>query len=397
MKKVFLINLSYGIAGTEKRFLNIWKVLKLRGNVSPILVIPDTQALLFHEAGMLDIQDKDLYIIHENIIVRKLFKARFNNNTLNDIVTIIRSRFMAIGYQRAWKMIRKEKDAVIHMGMKCSALFPPDFPIVYECVDSTLSEFRRGHFKRASRKKSVINCQTDRIKTALTSAYKDEKTTWITVTSPSYFADYSSGNDQAVVKDEKLVLFVGRMAQEKNPELLIHAVNEMNKAGTQVKVSMFGEGPLAQKVKSAIADLNLDDIIETGFTKTPQHYLSKAAIFVSLQSGDNYGSQSLLEAMNSGCAVVATNAGETKRIINESNGILVGFNKNELADALTRLVNDPSHTAALGRNGKALVKSEYTADSYASYLEKLYEQAEHFFITKIKTNTNNQYAKSLKT
>ncbi len=380
MKKVFLINLSYGIAGTEKRFLNIWKVLKLRENVVPILVIPDTQAKLFCEAGMLDLSDKNLFIINENKVVRKLFKARFNNNTLNDIVTIIRSRFMAIGYQRAWRMIKKEKEAVIHMGMKCSALFPPTFPIVYECVDSTLSEFRRGHFIRASRKKSIINCQTDRIKAALTAAYKDEKTNWITVTSPSYFADYTSGNgNEMVVKDKKLVLFVGRMAQEKNPELLIYAVNEMHKAGTKVKVSMFGAGPMTQKIKSTIADLNLDNIIEIGFTKTPQKYLAKAAIFVSLQSGDNYGSQSLLEAMNSGCAIVATNTGETKRIINETNGILIGFDKKELASALTQLVNDPVRTAALGRNGSTLVQNEYTAHSYAAYLEKLYEQAELFF------------------
>lgn len=383
MKKVYLINLSYGIAGTEKRFLNIWKELKSRGNVIPKLVIPDTLATLFYQAGMLNISDPDLVLVPENKWVRELCKPRFKHSLLNDIVTIIRSRFMAFGYRTIWDIIRKDKSKVIiHMGMKCSALFPPNFPIVYECVDSTLSEFRRGHFLRASKKRSIVNCQTDRILSAVEQAYKGEKTNWKLYTSPSYFGSYQDSTNFPYSKDNSLIVFAGRMAPEKNPEIFVEALSLLHNKGLNFKAVILGEGPLFQKVKNRIAELDLSDKIEIMFSKNPEQYFDRASIFVSLQSGDNYGSQSLVEAMSAGCAVIASDVGETHRIINDTNGLLVRLDKSDLANAISQLLENPIRMEALGRNAMQLVRTRYTASFYAAYLEKLYESADLYFQNK---------------
>jgi glycosyltransferase involved in cell wall biosynthesis len=376
LKKVYLINLSFGIAGIEKRFLNIWKTLKLRNNVIPILVIPDTLANLLCNAGKLDLNDNLLIVVPEISLIRKLTSFTSKYSIINSIKSIIRSRFMSYRYKSVWRKIEKDKnDVVIHMGMKCSGLFPPDCPIVYECVDSLLNSFNSGHFIRASKKKSIINCQTDRIKNALTSSFKNEKTLWQLFTSPIYFADYSYSLNKSNSKDEKLILFAGRLSKVKNPELFVDAINELYLIGYKLHALILGEGPLFSIITEQIKNLKLNNCLEIRFSNNPVEYMNKAAIFVSLQEGDNYGSQSLLEAMASGCSIIASNVGETSRIIDESVGTLTTFDLNELVLCIKKMLDNPAETNEKGKNAEVLATKVYTADKYCEYLENLYSLA----------------------
>jgi glycosyltransferase involved in cell wall biosynthesis len=60
-----------------------------------------------------------------------------------------------------------------------------------------------------------------------------------------------------------------------------------------------------------------------------------------LQHFNNYPSQSLLEAMACGNAVVATNVGETHRLVDETVGLLIEPEAPALAEALNRLLDSP--------------------------------------------------------
>lgn len=376
LKKIYLINLSFGISGIEKRFLNIWETLKIRNNVTPILVIPDTLANLLYSAGKLDLNDNLLIVVPEISIIRKLTSFTSKYAIINSIQSIIRSRFMSYRYKSVWRKIEKDKNnIVIHMGMKCSGLFPPDCPIVYECVDSLLTSFNSGHFTRASKKKSIINCQTDRIKNALISSFKNENTLWHPLTSPIYFADYTYARNNSNVKDEKFILFAGRLSKEKNPELFIKAINELNSSGYKLHALILGEGPLFSKITKQIKYFKLNNCLEIRFSKNPVEYMNKAAIFVSLQEGDNYGSQSLLEAMASGCSIIASNVGETSRLINESVGALTTFDLNELVLCIKKMLENPAETKEKGKNAETLATTVYTANKYCEYLENLYSLA----------------------
>ncbi len=376
VKKVYLINLSFGIAGIEKRFLNIWKTLKLRKNVIPILVIPDTLANLLKHSGELDLNDNLLIVVPEFRIIRRFTSFTSKYPLVNSLKSIIRSRFMSYRYKSVWRKIEKDKNnVVIHMGMKCSGLIPPDCPIVYECVDSLLNSFNSRHFIRASKKKAIINCQTDRIKNALTSSFKNKKTLWHPMTSPIYFADYSHSVKKLNLKDDKLILFAGRLSKEKNPELFLKSIYELNSIGYELQGLVLGEGPLFSKLIDQLKIWKLNNSVEIKFSNNPVEFMNKAAIFVSLQEGDNYGSQSLLEAMASGCSIIASNVGETSRIINEHVGALTALDLNDLVSCIKKMLDNPTETFEKGKNAQIIATTVYTADNYCEYLENIYSLA----------------------
>jgi glycosyltransferase involved in cell wall biosynthesis len=371
---VYLINLSLGLAGIERRFANIWRTLRARGNVRPILVVPDTLATLLYEASLAEPRDELLWTIPEHPWFRALSRVRVPRRA-EPLVALARSRVVARGYAPVWDRIRKDSSAVVHIGMNCSALDPPDAPLVYECVDANLTQLGTRHYIRASARRCIIHCQTDRIRRALEDTMARRQPRWTTVTSPCYFASYPDRRGATGIRDQILVAFVGRLAAEKNPLLFVEAIARVRQSGLGVRALMLGEGPLLADVRHRIQQLQLDSEIEVGFSQNPPERLMDAAIYVTLQPGDNYGSQTLLEAMGAGCAIVATDVGETGRLVDADVGLLVGKSVNEIATAISDLIRRPERAAAMGAAASRRVRTEYTAEIYAAFLESLYSRA----------------------
>lgn len=373
MRNVYLINLSFGLAGIERRFANVWRVLTRRRNVHPVLVIPSPLAEVLRESELFPDEPGGALVLPEPGAVSWLaglpLPRRFDSP-----MAFFRSRVAARGYRTAWERISKDRDAVIHVGMNASALRPPDKPIVYECVDSTLSQLGTRHFRRAAARRSIVNCQTDRIRSALDACHAESRPRWQTLTSPAYFANYPE-HDPDVERDRSLIVFVGRLAPEKNPLMFIEAVGRVRQTGANCRAIMLGEGPLEADCRALIAKLRLDPFVTIDFAPKPWSVLASASIFVTLQTGDNYGSQSLLEAMGAGCAVIASDVGETHRIVTDDVGARTRLRVDELADAIQRMVSSPEKTRQLGDRARHIARTRYSADRYAEFLESLYERA----------------------
>jgi glycosyltransferase involved in cell wall biosynthesis len=374
MRNVYLINLSLGLAGTERRFANIWHELRRRGRVRPILVVPDTLAELLYKAELAAPGDALLWTVREHPFFRALSHAPSTSRG-DALIAWLRSRRLARAYEAVWARIRQDPSAVIHIGLNCSSLEPADAPIVYECMDSTLTQLGARHYVKAAARRSVIHCQTERIRIALEQTMAPRRPIWTTVSSQSYFASYPPEEPEHGGRHAMLVAFVGRLSPEKNPLLFVDAIARLRAAGLPCRGIMLGQGPMLAQVRARIEELGLRDALQVEFTARPVERLRSAAVFVSLQSGDNYGSQSLLEAMGSGCAVVATDVGETRRIVSAEVGRLVDFSVEALTDALSALLRDPGGTARMGASASRIARTEYSADRYAEFLESLYQRA----------------------
>lgn len=95
--------------------------------------------------------------------------------------------------------------------------------------------------------------------------------------------------------------------------------------------------------------------------------LKDAYIFLSLQIYDNYPSQSLIEAMAFGCTIIATDVGETRKMINENHGnLLISNNVNDLVEAIITLMERPHYTNFLN---KEFIMKNHTLESYSSYFK----------------------------
>jgi glycosyltransferase involved in cell wall biosynthesis len=371
VKNVYLINLSFGLAGIERRFANLWHALYRREVVFPILVIPSSLAELLDDAGLLPDDAAGLIVTSEPETLARIKMP----HALDVPMAIVRSRIAAVGYRSVWSRIERDANAIVHVGMNTSALRPPDTPAVYECVDASLEQLDTRHFRRASKRRCIIHCQTNRIRTALDLCFANREARWRTVTNPTYFAQYDERRSNGG-RDPGLIAFVGRLAPEKNPLLFIDAVARVRQQGADCHAVILGEGPLRAACAERIKELGLESVISIDFVAKPVEVLRQAALYISLQTGDNYGSQSLLEAMGAGCAIIASDVGETKNIVTDEVGVRVPFSIDLVAGAMDRLVRVPQEARKLGSAAERIARTKYSADAYASFLETVYELAE---------------------
>ncbi len=177
---------------------------------------------------------------------------------------------------------------------------------------------------------------------------------------------------------DNVIVFAGRLIDEKNPLLFVKALALLNRADPLYlrdwRAYVLGEGPLERELREEIVQNGLEAIVSIERVHCTSSYLRKARVFVSLQRTENYPSQSLLEAMSSGCAVIATDVGETRRLIDGKTGLLVkNDSPSELADAMSELMADPQRCNALGHAARERVLAEHTLARFAEYMGQLWE------------------------
>lgn len=162
-------------------------------------------------------------------------------------------------------------------------------------------------------------------------------------------------------------LYVGRLNPIKGVDLLLEAwsILVFNKKITHTKaqLNIVGEGPLKQRLLDTVNSKNLSKSIQlSNACNNPAPIFSRSDIFV-LPSRAEGVSNALLEAMSSGCAVIATEVGGTPDIIKHKfNGILIpAENPTSLAESIYDMLNAPSYRLSLGKNARLTVEKKYSA------------------------------------
>ena len=147
---------------------------------------------------------------------------------------------------------------------------------------------------------------------------------------------------------------------------------------------MLGEGSLVYEIDSYIKKNGLEGTVNFRFHNNPPEIFAGTSVFVSLQSGTNYPSQSLLEAMACGNAVIASKTGDTELLINSENGLLIDLSVFQLAHAIESLIIDPGYAHKLGKRGREDVINNHTIEKYTAYFTGVLHNAykKHFSIPK---------------
>jgi len=170
--------------------------------------------------------------------------------------------------------------------------------------------------------------------------------------------------------------FVGRLSREKGIFELLEAVRRIAGAFPDVKLMLAGEGIARQAVEERIAGLHMQHSVEllgvVAHAGMPSFYASVDV--VALPSYNEGLPMSLLEAMASGCAVVASRVGAIPAVIEHGkSGMLVEpRNVEELADRLTDLLANPEKLAAIAECGRAVVQAQFSAKTMAQEYLTLY-------------------------
>jgi glycosyltransferase involved in cell wall biosynthesis len=174
---------------------------------------------------------------------------------------------------------------------------------------------------------------------------------------------------------EPLVVFAARLHPEKGALLYLEAIARVGAGRPGVRFALMGRGEEAGEVARRLAELGLEDVVQRGYATDLAPLFARSRVFVSCQRHENLGSSSLLEAMASGNAVVATDVGQTWRIVDDSVGRRVPAQPAALAGAITALLDDPAGTARRGAAARERVLSRYGPGPYLTRLLGVYDLA----------------------
>ncbi|HCI51786.1 MAG TPA: glycosyl transferase family 1 [Gallionella sp.] len=159
-----------------------------------------------------------------------------------------------------------------------------------------------------------------------------------------------------IAQNRQVLLFVGRVAFEKNIGFLLGVVSEIRKTLPNILFVIAGEGPALKILMHDVAQMGLDDHVQfIGYLDRNTELNScyhAADIFIFASRTETQGLV-LLEAMAQGTAVVSTAELGTRDVLREGAGVWIA--KEELQDfsgKIIKMLDDTATREALGRSGR---------------------------------------------
>ncbi len=181
-----------------------------------------------------------------------------------------------------------------------------------------------------------------------------------------------------VAPDAIVIAMTCRLAPEKGIDVALEAISRMlselsPEVHARVRVIIAGDGPLRGHVEEAIRLRGLSQTcVLWGETATTDviSLLSMSDIFLYTSIRGACLSMAVLEAMASGCAVVAsTRPLSNARLLDEGRGIAVpAEDVEQTSRALARLVNDLVLSRQLGRAARDYVAGQHSASMFKRVL-----------------------------
>ena len=176
-------------------------------------------------------------------------------------------------------------------------------------------------------------------------------------------------------KDKKVILFLGRVAEEKSIDVLMDSMPDIFKDYPNAVFVIVGDGPGKKSLEEQASKLNIaDKVIFTGkvpWNEVPKYY-NIGDVFVNASITETQG-LTFVEAMAAGLPIVAKYAPNLSEFIKDGkNGILVRRNS-DFKNAIINILEDKKLGNKLTNNGYITAK-EYSIEEFGDKLEMLYSE-----------------------
>ena len=177
-----------------------------------------------------------------------------------------------------------------------------------------------------------------------------------------------------IKKEDFIILYVGRLGQEKNVDFIIDNQKYFVNENKNVKLVIVGSGPDYDKYVEKTKKLKLEEnIIFTG--KVPynkiQYYYNLGNIFVTASTTETQG-LTLIEAMSTSMPVVCIDDDSFKNtIVDGLNGFL--FKNEKEYKKIDKLIQDKTLLKKIGQQAK-MNASEYSSKYYGERVLDVYKK-----------------------
>jgi len=187
---------------------------------------------------------------------------------------------------------------------------------------------------------------------------------------------------------EFMLLFVGRMNQQKAPESFPKLVWMLRQRGVPVRGFMCGHGPIADEIKKQI-EFGSDGVRMLGLRDDIPQLLASCDLFVSTSRNEGLP-LNVMEAMSVGAAFVAPG-------IEQISCLMTGFPELEYcltspppaegnvpddtiqtwADKITDLLENPEKRVAAGLAARKVIQESYSLDQMVAEYERVFKMNTH--------------------
>ena len=188
----------------------------------------------------------------------------------------------------------------------------------------------------------------------------------------------------SIKDDELMMLFVGRIGEEKRVFELLQVCQHVIKKNNKIKMVFVGNGPAYEDMlKKADDQIKEKSIIFTGFiewTKVSEYYES-ADLFVTTSLSEMH-SMTILEAQLSGLPIVVRrDESYLDSVFDGENGYLTD-SEEEMEDRILQLAADKEKLIAFGKRSLEITK-RFTIETHIKKTLKVYEEVMKAYPNKI--------------
>ncbi len=193
---------------------------------------------------------------------------------------------------------------------------------------------------------------------------------------PAVFSDVANGRAGAHRTSLRVGL-VGRLSREKGVDVFIEAAAEVLQTLPDIEFVVVGEGPDRPQLEEQIRKLRIESRLRLlGHQEAMLPVYAGLDLMVSASRQEGLP-VALLEGTASGLPLVATTAGEIPTLVvpGETGLLVTPGDAHALAAAMLRLLSSETERLAFGRNARARIVQEFSADRMSADYREVYQQA----------------------
>jgi glycosyltransferase involved in cell wall biosynthesis len=178
-------------------------------------------------------------------------------------------------------------------------------------------------------------------------------------------------------KNTAEILWCGRFLDWKHPDDALIAVSRLKQENYHFHLTIIGTGEMEDQLKAMTDSLGLTDCVTFTGAIPPEQVraaMERAGIFLMTSDRKEGWGAVLNEAMNSGCAVVASReAGSTPYLVQDGhNGMIYSAGHTmDLYEKIRFLLEHPTEQQRLGKAAYETIVTTWNADTAAERLIQL--------------------------
>jgi len=188
------------------------------------------------------------------------------------------------------------------------------------------------------------------------------------------------------------LISIGRLVFEKGFKYIIKAIAILRNIYPDIKIDIYGNGPLKENLQNLIISLGLENIVSLkGFLPYKQLILKleKYDLFLSHPLETSYIAEAFLmanmETMTNGLPVITSDCGGVPYVIRDKAIVVEQKNVNQIVRAVQDFIENPKKVEKFSVEGRKYTEENYSVEVIAKKWDKVIKKfSRSFHVNKTK-------------